>query len=112
MPYGHLCVPTIEHAKLIWESHYSQVARNFGVEKTMVVLQKHFIGQNFDRTSTSISDLAFPMPFPNHPLRIKAYTPLFLLLRSLGNPSQWITCLAFHPPRKEMTVYLWLLIGF
>jgi hypothetical protein len=39
---GHLCVPKSEHAKLIWEAHYNQVARHFGVEKTMAVLQKHF----------------------------------------------------------------------
>jgi hypothetical protein len=28
--------------KLIWESHYNQVAGHFGVEKTVVMLQKHF----------------------------------------------------------------------
>jgi hypothetical protein len=39
---GHICVPTSEHAKLIWESHYSRVAGHFGVEKTMSILQKHF----------------------------------------------------------------------
>jgi hypothetical protein len=64
-----------------------------------------FIGQNFDRTSASILDLALPVPFPSQPSRRKAYTPLFLLLRSLGNPSQWITCQAFCPPSKGMTVY-------
>jgi hypothetical protein len=71
-----------------------------------------FIGQNFDRTSTSISDLALLVPFPSQPSRSKTYTPLFLLLRGLGNPSQWITCLAFHPPSKAMIVYLWWLNGF
>jgi hypothetical protein len=39
---GHLNVPTSEHAKLIWEAHYSRVARHFGIEKTVAVLQKHF----------------------------------------------------------------------
>jgi hypothetical protein len=39
---GHLCVPSREHAKLIWEAHYSRVAGHFGVEKTVAVLQKHF----------------------------------------------------------------------
>jgi hypothetical protein len=39
---GHLCVPTREHAKLIWEAQYSRVAGHFGVEKTMVILQKKF----------------------------------------------------------------------
>jgi hypothetical protein len=56
--------------------------------------------------------LHLPVPLPSQPSRSKAYTPLFLLPRSLGNPSQWITCLAFHPPSKAMTVYLWSLIGF
>jgi hypothetical protein len=71
-----------------------------------------FIGQNIDRTSTSILDLALHVPFPRQPSRSKAYTPLFLLLRGLGNPYRWITCLVFHPPRKTMIVYLWSLIGF
>jgi hypothetical protein len=39
---GHFFVPTSERAKMIWESHYSRVAGYFGVEKTVVVLQKHF----------------------------------------------------------------------
>jgi hypothetical protein len=40
--WGHLYVPTSERAKMIWESHYSRVARHFGIEKTVVILQKHF----------------------------------------------------------------------
>ncbi len=39
---GHLCVHSSECAKLIWEAHYTHVARHFGVEKTMVVLHKYF----------------------------------------------------------------------
>jgi hypothetical protein len=39
---GHLCVPTSERAKMIWESHYSRVARHFSVDKTVAILQKHF----------------------------------------------------------------------
>ena len=35
---GHLCVPSSEHAKLIWEAHYSRVAGYFGVDKTVAVL--------------------------------------------------------------------------
>jgi hypothetical protein len=27
---------------MIWEAHYSRVARHFGIEKTMVLLQKYF----------------------------------------------------------------------
>jgi hypothetical protein len=39
---GHLFVPTREHEKMIWEAHYSRVVGHFGVEKIVVVLQKHF----------------------------------------------------------------------
>jgi hypothetical protein len=39
---GHICVLTSECANMIWEAHYSRMAGHFGVEKTMVVLQKHF----------------------------------------------------------------------
>ena len=39
---GHICVPSSERAKLIWESKYSQVEGHFSVEKTMEMLQKHF----------------------------------------------------------------------
>ena len=35
---GHLCVPSSEHAKMIWEAHYSLVAGNFKVKKIVVVL--------------------------------------------------------------------------
>jgi hypothetical protein len=109
---GHLFVPIREHAKLIWEAHYSRVEDHFGVEKTVVVLQKHFIGQNFDRTSTSIYDLVLPVPLPSQPSRRKAYTPLFLFLKRCGNSSQWMTCLVFHPPSMKMTTCLWSLIDF
>jgi hypothetical protein len=39
---GHICVPSSERAKMIWEAHYSRVAGHFGVEKTVAMLQKHF----------------------------------------------------------------------
>jgi hypothetical protein len=39
---GHLCVPSSKHMKLICEAHYSRVAGHFGVENTVVVLQKNF----------------------------------------------------------------------
>jgi hypothetical protein len=35
---GHICVPSSERAKLILESHYSQVAGHFGVEKIVAML--------------------------------------------------------------------------
>jgi hypothetical protein len=43
---GHLYVPSSEHAKMIWEAHYSRVIGNFGLEKTMAVLQKYFYWSN------------------------------------------------------------------
>ena len=60
--------------------------------------------------STSISGPRLPVLFPNQPLRRISCTPLFLLLTGHGNPSQWTTCWASHPPSGEMTVFLWLLI--
>jgi hypothetical protein len=39
---GHICVPSSEQEKMIWEAHYNRVAGNFGVEKTVAMLQKHF----------------------------------------------------------------------
>jgi hypothetical protein len=39
---GHLFVPERECANMIWEAHYSRMAGNFGVEKIVVILQKHF----------------------------------------------------------------------
>jgi len=39
---SHLCIPSSEHEKIIWESHYSHIVGHFGVEQTVVVLQKNF----------------------------------------------------------------------
>jgi hypothetical protein len=38
----HLCIPSSERAKMIWESHYSRMAGNFSVANTVEVLQQHF----------------------------------------------------------------------
>ena len=43
---GHLCVPSSERAKIIWEAHYSQVAGHFRVTETMAVLQNYFYCPN------------------------------------------------------------------
>jgi hypothetical protein len=80
---GHLCVPTRERAKMIWEAHYSRVAGHFGIEKTVVVLQKHFywpkLRQDVNKyirscTSCAISKptikkqgLYTPLPIPEKP---------------------------------------------
>jgi hypothetical protein len=39
---GHLCVPTSDHAKMIYQAHYSWMVGHFGVEKIVVILQNHF----------------------------------------------------------------------
>jgi hypothetical protein len=63
---GHLCVPSSEHAKMIWEAHYSQVIGHFRVEKTMAVLQKYlYIGRTFDKMSGSTSSPTLLVPLPN-----------------------------------------------
>eukprot|EP00253_Pinus_taeda_P022804 PITA_22804 len=43
---GHLCVPSRECAKMIWEAHYGRAVGHFGVEKTVAVLQKYFCWPN------------------------------------------------------------------
>ena len=35
---GHLCVPSSEHAKMIWEVPYNRVVEHFREEKTVAVL--------------------------------------------------------------------------
>jgi hypothetical protein len=49
---------------------------------------------------------------PNQTLRNMSCTPLFLLLKGHGNPSQWTTCWASCPPSGAMNVFLWFLIAF
>ena len=40
---GNICVLTSEYRqKIIWDAHYSNTARHFGVAKTLVILQKYF----------------------------------------------------------------------
>jgi hypothetical protein len=44
---GHICVPSSERVKLIWEAHYSWVAGHFVIEKIVAMLQKHFYWPKF-----------------------------------------------------------------
>jgi hypothetical protein len=73
----HLCVPTSEHAKLIWEAHYSRVAGHFGMEKNVVILQKHFYWtkprHNFSKYIISCTSCAFSKPSIK---KKGVYTPL------------------------------------
>lgn len=43
---GHLCVPSSQCAKMIWEAHYSRVAVHFIVYKIVLVQQKYFYWLN------------------------------------------------------------------
>jgi hypothetical protein len=80
---GHLCVPTSECAKLIWESHYSRVAGHFGIEKTVVVLQKHFycpkLQQDVSKYIRSYTVCAISKPTIK---KQGLYTPLPILEKS------------------------------
>jgi hypothetical protein len=75
---GHLCVPSSKLAKLIWESHYSQVEGHFGVERTMKVLYlKYLFGPKLqqDVSKYIISFIAFSISKPT--IKNKGmYTPL------------------------------------
>jgi hypothetical protein len=80
---GHLCIPSSEHAKMIWEAHYSRVAGHFGIEKTVAVLQKHFywpklrqdVGKYIrsctacaiSKPTTKKQGLYTPLPTPDRP---------------------------------------------
>jgi hypothetical protein len=63
---GHLYVPSSERANMIWEAHYSQVARHFGVENTVAMLQKHFywskLRQDVDKYIRSCTACAIVKP--------------------------------------------------
>jgi hypothetical protein len=107
---GHLCVPSSEHVKMIWEAHYSRVAGHFGMEKIVAVLQKYFYWPKLRQDVSKYIIMHLPVPSPNLPLRNKGYTPLFLLLIGLGSPSPWITCLVYLQPSMVMTVSSWSLI--
>jgi hypothetical protein len=80
---GHLCVTSSECAKMIWEADYNRVVGNFGVEKTMAVLQKHFywmkLRQDVDKYIRSCTTYAIAKPtIKKHGL----YTPLPTLDRT------------------------------
>lgn len=106
---GHVCVPSSEHAKIIWQAHYSQATRNFGVEKTMIVLYKYFywpnLRQDFNKYIRSCIASAIPKPtIIKQGLYNLLPTPSWL-----GNPSPWITFQAFLLLRMATTLFLWSL---
>ena len=43
---GHLCVPSSECAKTIWEAHYNQIVGHFRVEKTVAIIQNYLYYPN------------------------------------------------------------------
>jgi hypothetical protein len=58
---GHLGIPSSKHVKILWESHYSWVAGDFGIEKTMAVLQKHFY---WPKLRQDVNKYITPLPTP------------------------------------------------
>jgi hypothetical protein len=80
---GHICVLSSEQEKMILEPHYNRVAGHFGIEKTVVMLQKHFYWSKLRqevskyirsyttyviaKPTTKKQDLYTPLPTPNRP---------------------------------------------
>jgi hypothetical protein len=93
---GHLSIPTSERAKLIWEAHYSRMVGHFGMEKTVVILKKHFYWPKLQQdvikyiiscTSCSIAKPAIkkqglytPLPTPEKPWESISMDYMFGLL--------------------------------
>ena len=79
---GHICVPTSEHAKMIWEAHYSRMERHFVVEKFVVILHKHFywpkLRQDINKYIISCTACAIAKPTMK---KKGLYTPLPTLER-------------------------------
>jgi hypothetical protein len=109
---GHLCVPSSEQVKLIWESHYSRVAGHFGMENTVAVLQRHFywpkLRQDVSKYIWSYTSCAISKPTTK---KQGLYTPLPTPDRPWESISMDYMS-GLHPPSREMTVFLWLLITF
>jgi hypothetical protein len=108
---GHLCVPSSEHAKLISDPITVGWQDILEWTRWWPCCKSTFIGRNFDRMSTNISDHALPTPLPNHPLRSWDGTHPYRPLTNPGSPPEWITCPTNHPQRMAMTSFLWLLTG-
>jgi hypothetical protein len=98
---GHLCVPSSERVKLIWEAHYSRVVGHFGIKKTVEVLQKHFywlkLRQDVSKYIRSCTACVISKPTTK---KQGMYTPLPTPDRpweSISMDYIW----AFHPPRGK-----------
>ena len=104
---GHLCVPSRECAKMIWEVHYIWVTDISGSRKQRQYYRSISIGRTFNRMPGSASSPALVAPFPNRPSRSKASILRCVPLVDLGNPSPWITCRVLLLLIMEMTVFLW-----
>jgi hypothetical protein len=80
---GHICVPSSEQANIIWEGHYCGVVGNFGIEKTVAMLHKHFYWPKvrhevnkyimscttyaISKPATKKQGLYTPLPIPDRP---------------------------------------------
>jgi hypothetical protein len=80
---GHICVPSSEKVKMIWEAHYSQMEGHFSVEKIVAMLQKHlycsklrqevsnyirsYTACTITKLTTKKQGLYTPLPTPDRP---------------------------------------------
>ena len=105
---GHLCVPSRKCAKMIWEAHYSYVTRHFGVEKTMVVLQKYFYWLKFQhdvgkyiryfivcaiaKPTIKKQGLYTPLPTPNLPSTMYGNEYVFVVMDKFSKMDILVAC--------------------
>jgi hypothetical protein len=104
---GHFCVPSSEHAKMIWEAHYSQVARHFRVEKIVAILQKYFYWPNLRQDVRKYIRSCTAYAIAKSTIKKQGLYNLFPTPINLGNPSPWITCQAFLLLSMAMTMFSW-----
>jgi hypothetical protein len=80
---GHICVPSSEREKMIWEAHYSRVEIHFSVKKIVAILHKIFywlklrqevnkyirscIAYAIAKLTTKKQGLYTPLPIPDRP---------------------------------------------
>jgi hypothetical protein len=107
---GHLCVPTRKRAKLIWEAHYSRVAGHFGVEKTVVILQKHFYWPKLRQDvkkyiDASDYDVGIVLTQHGHPMAYHSETHSLIL--SVNTPSMTSKCIPFYKHVVEGNITFW-----
>jgi hypothetical protein len=108
----HLCVPSSERTKLIWEVHYSWETIHFGVEKIVVVLQNHFYWLKLRQNVHKYIIYCTACTIANPAIKKQGLYTLCLLHIIFGSPSPWTTCMIFLQPSMGMIVSSWSLIDY